>query len=325
MTLLAADDLVLARDVLPALFPGDAPESAPELVLLVGATGAGRLRAVHRAVSEPRTAVAVLSVEALRPFHPDYRVSLTSNANGQDSAVAETVAGWLQATLRHAREHRRSLVVDGLTSPDLAIAVADQYARSGFTCRVVAVASPPSNALLAAASFHAAASSPRRSAGLVTRAEHETEVADVSDVLVAAAGASAVTGVTVFDDRGQTVYDGSDARAVQVAFDAASRRRLSGLESAQWLGELRRVTEYVLSRRQPQADLVAALIDLHEVAFADVTPALPVPAGSEVIAVQEHRLTLNLTALRRAASSLAADITGPVVGTDPATDRWLGR
>ncbi len=56
------------------------------------------------------------------------------------------------------------------------------------------------------------------------------------------------------------------------------------------------------------------MIDLHETALREIIPELPVPAGSKVVAAQEHRSASELVALRKLlVAERPVDAAAPVV------------
>ena len=60
--------------------------------------------------------------------------------------------------------------------------------------------------------------------------------------------------------------------------------------------------------------MTEVLIDLHETALREIIPELPVPAGSKVVAAQEHRSASELVALRKSLIvERPVDAAAPVV------------
>lgn len=309
-------ETILRRNILPALFPPAEERERPQLVVLLGASGVQPRRALARAGIGD---AAFLSIETLRPFHPDYAPPGRRSTADRSAEVDEDATTWLQACITHARRARRSIVLGGGLSPALALAVGERYRADGFDTHLVAVAAPPGIALLASVSLAAE----RARAGVHTELEiandHDTAPREITELLQQTAVGQAFTRITVFDDRGTELFDGTEPGPAEAAFTAGSHRDLTSLESAQWLGELRRTTEFVLSQRTPPPLLVDALVELHDIALQSVTPALPVPRESDVTSVQEQRLATRLTTLRRigADSQDRAAVTAPTITPVP--------
>lgn len=301
------------EDIIPSLFPEGSGSDHPVLVILAGGFGASPKRALRRSLEGSEAEIALISGSSLRPFHPEHSRQASASSAEAEARVDDAVADWLGASLRHAEGNRRSIAIDGVSNSDLAVALATQFRSAGFDTRLVAVASPVTRMLLATTSSYAATYLAGQVAPLFGRPDVEASAADAASVVSAGEGAGVFDRVMVFDDRGGVV----DGRASE-AFDSASRRVITGLEAAQWLGELRRLTEYAREQGQPSPGLVDVLCDLHELALRDVTPNLPVPRNSEVISIEEGRLAANLAGLRRLQtpatdSAPTTSTSGPVV------------
>ena len=103
-------------------------------------------------------------------------------------------------------------------------------------------------------------------------------------------------------------------------------RRLTSVQAAQWLSELRRVTEYAETLRDRPREFTERLITLHGLAVREIIPELEVPAGSPVASLQEHRSAAALAALRRSLQPARPreDLAAPVVSAPTGPDRGPG-
>ena len=309
---------ILQEEILPLLF-GDAPTSeTPAFVILTAQAGAGAGRA-HGWLATEHPGIVALHAPDLAVFHPRFTdPGFTGSIEGQKQ-LAKVTGEWLQGCIAHARERRHSVVLEGtFRNPDVALATCERFAASGFDTRIVTVAVRPDESLLSTVSRYLRGRLEVRPTRFVTADEHRLTFAGARE-LIAAAESSTVGRVTVLGRHGQVVFDrpraGTDpvAGAAQ-ALRAAQSQRMSALESAQWLSELRKVTEYARSLRMLPTQLRESLVSLHEMALRAVVPQLPVPEGSEVVRIQTEKLTADLAGLREAARKVPEpDVAAPAV------------
>lgn len=308
-------DLVLNRDVIPVLFPSAAPEAAATLTLLHNPVGAGGARATARLAADV-PGQGVLSAADLRAFHP----GAADAGAEEDSEAAEAVAGWFGACMAYAREHRRSLLIEGaFLTPAVAMGTAKSFAAAGFATRLAVVASSRAETLLSTVSQHLRTVGSRRPASLSTRAARDRDWNSTAGLVAEVADSTAVDRLQIFGRTGNIEADVTPsstrgAATAQAALRAAQERPFTPLQAVQWLSELRRMTDFVDSRRSPMTEEREALVELHVLAIREVVPALPVPAGSEVVSREEGRLASELVRLRRSIpASPRPDATGPVI------------
>ncbi|MCR2811280.1 MULTISPECIES: zeta toxin family protein [unclassified Microbacterium] len=315
-------DDVFAREIRPLLFPdGDDRNTDPVFVLLSGQPGSGVGRATGRLRAELGGDAAVLSAELLRPFHPRFAEASASGSMESSRELSEATAEWLRAGMRFAREHHRSLILEGsFANPATALGLVQRFRTDGFATRVVVVAARRAESLLSTVSGYLRAVEAGRAGGLVSREIHDQGFAGTGALAAAAEKSDAVDRVTVLDRVGAAAFDavrtGVDRpfQGAAAALRAAQSQRLSSLESAQWLSELRRVTEFAATLRNVPRPVTEVLIDLHETALREIIPELPVPSGSRVVAAQEHRSASDLVTLRKLlVAERPVDATGPVV------------
>lgn len=295
--------------LLRSLFAGLRPNANPTLVLLAGQVGAGAGRAIGSIRAEHGRVLVPLSAEDLRAFHPRFLDGSFMDSDAGKRVVAASTASWLQAALAHARENRLSVILEVVfRSPDAALGVAHRFAGDGYEVELVVVAVREEESLLSAASGSLRRMREHRSFSFTSVLEH-AETFQGTRALVAAAGSDAmVNRISIVGRHGDLVFDerrspGVDAfRHAAGSLVSAQSERMTSLESAQWLSELRRVTAY--ARTLPAMPLVVreSLIELHQMAIQRVVPELPVPAGSEVIEIQQRRLAADLIDLRRGAA-----------------------
>ncbi|GAA4345644.1 zeta toxin family protein [Microbacterium rhizosphaerae] len=260
-----ADD-IFENEVRPFLFDGVAEgQQRPEFVLLVGQAGAGRSRAVGRLLEELPGRAVVLRAADLTPFL-------------HDTQGPDVIRTWISASLTYAREHRTSIILeDSFRSVDDANAALNFFERAGFQNRVVAIAVPRAESLLATAARIARGGAAMRPSQVSLRAENDAEISTAGQIVSSAPAGTLVSVIA---------RDGTVSPPVAVA-EAASNWRdayrtpLPARVSAEWISELRRLTESVLDLPpRSRTHLTEALIDLHRVALSEVIPSLPLAGNS---------------------------------------------
>ncbi|MGC5224208.1 zeta toxin family protein [Micromonospora sp. DT81.3] len=296
---------ILHDDILPLLFPASGATDDPTLTLLTGQPGSGRPQAAARICAEQDGEVAILSADQLRAFHPSIA---ELDASGSVEAVGElraATAEWLRAGMAFAREHHRSLLVEGsFATPAAAVATAQRFGTDGFRTRIVIAGARRAESLLSTVSLYLHGVQTGGPARFVSRDAHDRGFDGTHALAATLEESDAVNRVTVLGRAGASVFDGVSRNTdrpfvgARAALLATQSDRLTSLRSAQWLSELRRVTEYAATVRMPRP-LTELLIDLHETALREVIPELPVPAGSRVVAAQERRSASDLVSLRR--------------------------
>lgn len=310
------------RDILPLLFPEEPREdAAPTFVLLTGQPGAGSGRAIGRLRAEQSDHLAAMSADELRAFHPRFAEAMASGSGEAAQEVGEATAEWLRAGMAFARENRRSLLLEGnFTMPSTVLALTQRFAGEGFRTRVVVVGVRRAESLLATLSQHLSAVQAGRPARFVSREAHDRGFEGTRALTAALEDSTAVDRVTVLGRAGAPLFDaeldgtGHPFHGAGAALVAAQSERLSSLGSAQWMSELRRVTKFAATMREVPRPVTEVLIDLHETALREIIPELPVPAGSKVVAAQEHRCASELVALRKSLiAERPVDAAAPVV------------
>lgn len=299
------------RTIEPILFPPVDGDSSPRLTLIAGGPGSGRGRVIARALDASPTATVLSSTE-LRALHA--AVAETSAAS--TASVNADVAEWLRAAISHAREVRRSLIIEGdFRTPVAALGVAKQFSDAGYEVRTVVVVPRRAESLLAVASAHFRQIQRTGDAVEVSVADHDARWADVRDVLAAV---SAEPGAEV------TMLDGSGNELPVDSSDSFNRARAGGptkRAAVAWLGELRRITDFARSL-SPRATDLDLLIELHQVALREVVPAMNLPASSTTGPQLESRLAAEAQSLRRQLSALpTSDPSAAAVVEMPVIDR----
>ncbi len=287
--------VILEQRILPTVFADSQPTDAPRLILLSGQPGAGRSRAISHLRGEDPDGMAVISASLLRSFVPR-----TANENADADLAATTSASWLIACMRHAREHRYSLLLDGSVPAAAAEGILTTFEQVGYRTHVAVVAASRTESLLAVASAYASSDRVRRPSELVPVEQHDRDLEEAR-VLLATAGAAGAR-LTVFDRDGGVAADQVDGTSAVRAFDGAGRTPMSTLRSVQWLSELKRVTAYARQPSSTLPELAPHLVALHEAAIREVVPNLRIPAGSVVTHDLESRLASELVTLRRPAA-----------------------
>jgi UDP-N-acetylglucosamine kinase len=303
--------VILEQRILPAVVANARPTDIPRLVLLTGQPGSGRSRAVSSLLGEDADGMAVISADLLRSFVPR-----AADASADTDRVAATSASWLIACMRHAREHRLSLLLDGPIPAAAAEGILTTFGQVGYRTHVAVVASARAESLLAVASAYASSDRVRRRSELAPVEQHDRDL-DEARTLLARAGAVGAR-LTVFDRDGGVAADQVDGPSAVRAFNGASTTPMSTLQTVQWLSELKRVTAYA---RQPSSrlpELAPHLVALHEAAIREVVPNLRIPTGSVVTHDLESRLASELVVLRRPAAPRLAQESPATVLTPQA-------
>lgn len=279
---------IFDTEIRPFLFDG-IPPGAPEptFTVLVGQPGAGRSRAVGRLIAESAGDVVPLRATDLQLFLTDPR---------DRSPIRE----WMRLALEHARRHRISLALeDTFQTPEAARAAINTFAHAGYRTQVVVVAVSRAESLLAATARQLR--SPRAGQGELSAVADAVEagIQAVNQLVHTAAAENPTTVVRILTRDGAAspaLTPGDDAARVadsgaiqQLA--EARRAPLPGRVAAEWISELRRITE------APQGSARALLAELHRIALREVLPNLPVPEGSAVHVQLDTRLTRELLAL----------------------------
>ncbi|MFE7845308.1 zeta toxin family protein [Microbacterium sp. NPDC057407] len=303
--------LILDQRILPAVFVDARPTDSPRLVLLTGQPGSGRSRAISHLVREDAGGMAVISASLLRSFVPR-----AEKVDADPDQIAATSASWLIACMRHAREHRSSLLLDGPIPAAAAEGILTTFRQAGYRTHVAVVASARAESLLAAASAYASSHRGRRPSELSPVEQHDRDLEEAR-ALLAKAGAAGAR-LTVFDRDGGVSADQVDGPSAVRAFNGASRTPMSTLQSVQWLSELKRVTAYARQPSSPLPELAPHLLALYEAAIREVVPRLRVPNGSVVTHNLESRLASELVVLRQPiAGGLAQESPANVPAPQP--------
>lgn len=315
-----ADAAQVQDVVLRVLFDGAEPSDAPTFVLLAGASGAGAGRAIARLRREHGGDLVPITVEDLQAFHPRYLDSWFRQSPEGQQELSRHAAGRLQAAITHARENSYSLLLEGaFHSPETTLSVARRFADTGYDVHVVAVATRDDENLLTTTSRGLRRMQSGQVGQFVTPADSAQSVREVSALIVAAAVDPNIDRVSVLGHRGESVFDErrSPSGMLSRAFAALNEARsmpMSALDAAQWLSELRHMTAYARSLRSAPPAALECLIELHEMAARRVVPELPVPPGSEVVRIQQARLTVDVATLRQLQARIeVVDVAAPTV------------
>lgn len=299
------------RTIEPILFPPVDGDASPHLTLIAGGPGSGRGRAIARALDASPTATVLSSTE-LRALH----AAIAETGAASTASVNADVAQWLRAAMSHAREVRRSLVIEGdFRTPAVALGVAKQFLDAGYHVQTVVVVPRRAESLLAVASAHFRQLQRTSETVEVSVADHDARWTDVRDVLAAVATEPGVE-VTVLDGSGNELPVDSTG-----AFDRARVGGPTKRAAVEWLGELRRITDFARSL-PPRATDLDLLIELHQVALREVVPAMNLPASSTTGPQLESRLAVEAQSLRRQLSALPTSDPSTTVAVEmPEIDR----
>ena len=314
--------------MLPVVFPHGPSEAAPELLFATGHSGEDAARAFSALIEGHE--IAALSANDLRAFHPRYLELSTSRSPESSRILRETSSGWMRSALQYARTTRRSLVLDGTgSSPDIALATAGLFTKSGFTTTVVVVATPRSEGLLATASEYLVNGRAGRVSQFTSVAEHEASFENVRRLVQTLESTPTVDRIMIIGRNGATRFDAArtDPAGFVGALAALDRERATPLPAPQamrWLSELRAMTDFALSSRQIVRPLAEVLIELHEIGLRQILPTLPLPKDSRARPAAEANLGRRLVAIRQAVrTELRPDQQPAPVISGPEPDRGI--
>jgi hypothetical protein len=308
---------VTADQILPLLFSGREESSVPALVLVCRAPGTVAAAATGRLLSEHGPGMAVVNGDELRALHP----SSDDQSAEANEAVRAATAEWVRAALTFARENRRSVLLEGQFTATATLGLAQRYSGEGFRTRVVVCGARRAESLLWAVSQHLHAVRSGTRSRFVGREAVDRDFESARALAAAMEESGGLDRVTVLGRGGRSVWDVTRSEAgeafvgVSAALQSVGTERLTGLESVQWLSELRRVTRFASTQRDLPPPVGEALIDLHETALREIIPELPVPAGSRAAAGAEGTVAADLVLLRRSlVVDRPVDAAGPVTG-----------
>lgn len=320
--------VVFEERIRPVVFPHGPAAAEPELLLATGQAGVNASRAFGGLMDGRE--IAALSATDLRAFHPRYLELARSLSPEASRALTESTSGWMRSALKHARTTRRSLLLDGRgSSPDIALATAGLFGKSGFTTTVVVVVNPRSESLLATASGYLFNARAGRASQFTTVAEHDATVEGVRLLVQALESTASVDRLVVIGRDGATRFDAASTdvsgfAGARAAVDREFVTPLPAPPAMRWLSELRATTDFALSLRQVARPLAEVLIELHEVGLREILPNLPLPMDSQARAVAERNLGRQLVAIRQAVHTEPRPErqTAPVI-SGPEPDRGI--
>lgn len=315
-----AREEILRRDILPLYFPDSHADGPPSFVLIAGQPGAGRSRALTSLRAEHGGEIAVLNGEELRAFHPSFA---TPPVDGEvDASIAQAVAGWVSACIRHARENRHSVALEGtFGNPVAAAGTAQRFADAGFATRVVVVGSSRAESLLSVTSNQLRDAQAGRRPRLTSREAHDSGLEATRGLVASLEESPWASRVTILARDGRALFDATRPDSVTgfvgagAALRAAQSQRMSRFDATQWLSELHHTTQYATTAREFHDGVAELLVDLHETSLREVIPQLHVPAEGKFATAMEQKTVAALVALRQTlpAPQPRIDITAPVI------------
>lgn len=312
-------DGILQSRVLPVVFGADrGPSADPTFTLVVGQPGAAASRATSGARrGDPRA--RVVSAAGLRAFHPRYADLLRSRSPRALTLLSEPAAYWTARSIAHARETGRPVLVEAsVSSPAHALGLADSFARSGFSTRVVVVATPRAQSLLAATSRHLLDRRAGRASTPPDLARHDESWNAIRALVGGLEASPAVDRLTLFGDTGASLFDAarSDDRAfarASRALIAAHSAPMSNAAAMRWLSELRAAADYALSEESLDRPTAEALLELQTIAASEVLPQITLPTDSLARPNAAAAIAARVEGLRRAVASRAVDEAAPAI------------
>ncbi|KAF2414686.1 hypothetical protein B1729_03655 [Microbacterium sp. B35-04] len=312
---------IFDEQILPIVFPNAPSPARPSLVLLAGQPGAGTSRATAQMLADSPTDMVVLNGDDLQVFHPNFLALARSRSAEAPQLLSQSTASWARSCLRHARTIGRSLLVDGsFHSPEVALRTADLFAHQGFATRVVVVATPRAESLLAAASRYLLDAQGGRASRFTSVGAHDADWNSTRALIGELEATPSVDKLTVIGRDGRACFDAE--RTAPEGFAGATRALLREQSASmssgfamRWMSELRSMTDYALAAGQASRPLAELLIELHGVALNEVLSQLALPAHSKARPAAEANLARRLTELRRAAPAVprGEDLAAPAV------------
>ncbi|MDR7110878.1 uncharacterized protein YihD (DUF1040 family) [Microbacterium trichothecenolyticum] len=313
-------DEILRRDILPLYFPDDVESDRPTFVLVAGQPGAGRSRAAASLAGRDQLDVAVLNADDLRAFHPAFLDPRSAGDPASVSEVGQCVAGWVSGCIRHARENRRSLALEGTFGNVTAAAgTAQRFAAEGFRTRVVVVGSRRAESLLSVLSVYLRDVQVGRRATLTSRATHDEGFAATRSMVASVEDSVWADRLTLLGRDGRVIFDATRSEdagfaGAGAALVAAQSERLSRFDATQWLSELHHATDFAATRRGLPDEVAELLVDLHDTSLREVIPGLRVPANGKFATAMEQKTVARLVALRQTLpSARPVDVAAPVI------------
>jgi hypothetical protein len=286
-------------DAIAAAFNAVMPADAPEVVVLVGGPGAIPARAIARLTAAASHPSAYLNGDDLRAL------------SGGDRTL--NAAEMLQRAITRAREQRIPSIIDddgiGAAPHDTLAA----FKAAGFHTRLVIAAERDTVAAMTLAThalqqrvligrFHM----PRSTAGTWK---------SVEDSLRSVPRGS-VDRISILDADGELAYEGPVRAPTWSALREAVRAPMRGAQGVLWLGELRRVTDYVLSAGSTiSSDDLSRVISLYDLAEQRVLPELPIASDSKSAIAQRAALAKARASLERVAARADAAGSSPAASS----------
>lgn len=306
---------IFDEDIRPYYFPDNQPiATRPTIVLVGGQPGSGKSNATPRLIKE-RPGIIPLSGDDLRAFHSHYEQLMEAGPLTAGPTLAQATAVWVRMAIEHARDTRRSLLLEGtFHTPQVTLDTAAQYRRAGFSTELVALATPRMDSLLSAAGRYFASHQASRDPRWTTLAAHERGWQGTREILTQITPEGPIDAVAVINRAG-TLYraeiDDYEPDKATDALDEGRSTPITNRAAAAWLAELRAFTLYARASHQFNTATAPVLDELHTIALRDVVPSMNLPQGSEAAA----RLTERLTALQ--AEITAAQTPTPTADPQP--------
>lgn len=316
-------DEILRDDILPLYFPEGTETHQPTFMLVAGQPGAGRSRAAASLALKDERDVAVLNGEELRLFHPAFLDPRWATDPEAVSELSQSVAGWVSACIRYAREQRRSLAIEGTFGNVTAAAGTTQrFAAEGFRTRVVVVGSRRAESLLSVLSGYLRDVQAGRRVTPPSRATHDEGLAATRSLAASLEESGWADRLTVVGRDGHLVFDatgfeGLGFAGASAALASAQAERLGRFDATQWLSELHHVTQFAATRPGLPAEVAELLVDLHETSLREVIPQLRVPANGKFATAMEQTTVARLVALRQTPPpARPINVAAPVIVPD---------
>lgn len=312
---------ILRRDILPLYFPTTSASETPILILLGGQPGAGRSRSTGPLLVEHAGDLTILNSDDLRAFHPHFAELAADGSPDAMQSLAQATAAWVQGCIRHARENRRSLLLEGtFQNPSNVAGTAERFTAAGFQTRLVVVASGRAESLLSVVSTYLREVQANVPARYTSREAHDRGFEGTRALVAAFEEPASLDRLTVLGRDGRSVFDarrtddGEPFRGAGAALAAAQSAPMGRFDATQWLSELHHVTVFAGSRRDLPRGVSESLVDLHELSLREVIPQLEVPAGGTFTTVMEQKTAATLVALRRSLQpQRVVDAAAPVL------------
>jgi hypothetical protein len=282
-------------DATLAVFAGIEPADDPTVTVFVGGPGAVAGRAVGRLLAASPLPAAYVNGEDL--------VVVSGGLSGEDRE------GAVRNAIRHAQQSKLPIILDDDRTAADPGETLKEFKRAGFRTRLVVTTHREVETVLTVATR-----SLLRQVTADGSAVETPRPATWGEVVEVLSGVDPelVDQVAVLDGDGETAYEGPARRAAWDAVRRSVRAPMPGAQGVLWLGELRRVTDYVVNAGSAVSiEDRKRVVALYDVAERRVLPELPIDPESNSATAQRELLKHGRATIARLIARADQATTGP--------------